>query len=581
MAALRRIPLLLFALLAAGHALAVEVRETFWGFDGHVVPGRMNIVSLRLANTDDAPLEAVATLQQNIRGSGANGVPVVQTIHLGAHSERWVQFVVFVGGGEDFALSWGRTPLDEYRLTPPATGPPARVLLSEAARPLSVSGRLPILPGLLFPNTVAATDALDGIALDYIPQWTDAQSHALLDWVRRGGTVIVLHGADGQFPQFTGPLAALNIASYRTRIGAGAVLRVSSMRAEIGEAIFTRHGFPTPTLQTSTQPIVGDFEQALLQRLAQLTRPAVRWWLINSLTLFYLLLIGPAHFYFSRRFDYRISIGSFVGCVAAFSLAFAFVGRRGYGEAQSVYSLSIARALEPGRYDVTQWISAFATRSGVYALSHRAASNLYAMPSGEAVSGRVANDGNGQLVTDIPLYSSRQFIHRAAMQGEDSSVIVETWDGGPEMLNALALRTGPAFPREPVEIRARYRDRFYLLRQSGDRLTLADPEQAQRFEAFLSPTAIQRSIFNLRPSASSADGATNPDTELRAALPLLYLHALDGRSYFNHFIDRGPQPPDELELYIFAKMPETFRVQGEGFLREVGYVLYVQQVAKP
>ena len=46
-------------------------------------------------------------------------------------------------------------------------------------------------------------------------------------------------------------------------------------------------------------------------------------------------------------------------------------------------------------------------------------------------------------------------------------------------------------------------------------------------------------------------------------------------------IAHPPRPGDRLRLYIFAKAPESFRMQGKGFGRENGCVLYVQDVFKP
>lgn len=572
---------LIFVLLGL-NAEALEVRETRWGFDGRVVPGRMNPVSLLIANPGNNSFDGAVTLRETAGVGGHNGAPYVQPVFLSSRTERWVQFTVFINAGyEDFVAEWGRGARDRFQLLRASTGPPARVLLIDAANPFASGGAMKVFPDALFPTTVAATDGLDGVVLDYAPRWEIARREAFVDWVKLGGKVIVLPGTNGQFPQFTEQLAVLNISAESVRVGAGTVLRVTATRKEAGERLFTERGFPTPELKQATPPIVYNLEQTLFQRLAQLTRPNIPWWLINSLTALYILVVGPLHYYWARRIDYRLSIGAFVGCVGIFGFLFSVVGRRGYDEAQTVHSLSIARAIEAGRYDVTQWISAFATRGEIYPLTHRAAANLYAASSNEAINGQILNGKDGRFIADIPQYSSRQFVHRAVMPGDDTSATVETLESGVEVLNTLTLKVGPGFPRNAFEIRARYRDHFYRMDLRGDQLTLANAERAQPVAAFLPQATVQQAMHSFNNFTVGEGSAARTNGSLRATLPLLYLRAMDGRSYFSQVIERGPQPADQLQLFVFTKSPETFRLQGKGFGGETGYVLYVQEVSNP
>ncbi|MGB8170959.1 MAG: hypothetical protein WCF18_25880, partial [Chthoniobacteraceae bacterium] len=569
-------------LFLAGRGWALEVRETRWGFDGKVVPGRLNLVSVLISNPGQATFDGVITLRETTGVGGGSGAPIVQPIFLSARSERWVQFAAFINAGyENFEIEWGRGSREHHALMSATAGPPARVLLIDASNPFASGGGLKVFPDALFPTAVAATDGLDSVVLDYVPRWEAARREAFGDWVRRGGKVIVLPGANGQFPQFTEQLAALNISGTSAHVGAGTVLRVAAARRDAGERLFAEHGFPMLELKQGSPAVVYNLEQSLFQRLAQLTRPKIRWWLINSLTALYILVVGPAHYRWARRIDYRLSIGAFVGCVGVFGFLFAAVGRRGYDEAQTVHSLSIARAIEPGRHDVTQWISAFATRGDLYRLTHLAPSNLYATVSSEKINGQIINGKDGQFIADIPQYSSRQFVHRAVMPGAETSVTVENLETGVEVLKSLVLKTGPAFPRDTIEIRARYREHFYLMERKGDRLELSANERGQTFAAFLPQAAVQQAMNTFSSFAPGEEMATRTNENLRATLPLLYLRALDGRDFFSQGIDRGPQPADQLQLFIFMKSPESFRLQGEGFGGETGYVLYVQEVWKP
>jgi len=565
----------LIVLLLALQAGALEVRETVWGFDARVMPGRMNLVSVRLANPGRANFDEVLKLRESSGVGGSNGAPYVQPVFLSPGAERWVQFTVFiVSGYEQFALEWERG--GRAQLLQPALGPPARVILSDAGSAFTASSQVRSFSDALFPTTVAAMDGLDALALDYVPRWEAARRTALVDWVRRGGLLLVLPGADGKVPQFTEQLSVLNGAGDSARVGAGRVVRVAVPRRELTEKTFVEAGGPAPEIKQPKAVTIYNLETTIFQRLATLTRPEIRWGLINWLSLLYVVLIGPGQFYLGRKIDYRVSIAAFLGCVAVFAGLFAVVGRRGSGEAQTVHSLSIARALEPGRHDVTQWLSAFVTRGAEYALTHRAPSNLYGTVSTEPINGALANGKDGRYFADIPLFSSRQFTHRAAMAGDDTRVTVERWEEADEKLTALVLKTAAGFPPETVEVRARFRDRFYLLQRNGPDLTLDAREQAEAYETFLPVAKVQ---------AGMNQGGANPtetvEEKLRALLPLLYVRGLDGRGYLQNSIARGPQSAGELQLYVFAPSPENFSLQGEGFVREIGYTLYVQEVFKP
>jgi hypothetical protein len=575
------LPGLIFLLLIV-HASALEIRETLWGFDGRVVPGRMNVISVRVANPGGGTFEGELNLRESGGVGAAGGAPYVQPVYLAPQSERWVQFTIFIGTGyEDFVVSWGRGSRDSYSLIHPALGPPARVILIDAQNPFAGSSRLRALPDTLFPTTAAATDGLDGVVLDYVPRWEPVRREAFMDWLRRGGKVIVLAGTNGAWPTFTEQLAPLNIEGETARIGAGTVVRATGSRREASEKIFVERGFSAPEIKQNSSVAVFSLEQTLFQQLARLTRPKIRWWLINVLTLLYIAVVGPVHYRWGRRIDYRVSLGAFVGCIALFGFLFSVVGRRGYDEAQTVHSLSLARAVGPGRYDVTQWISAFATRGDIYPLTHTAPANLYATVSTEPINGKLLNGRDGHFIADIPLFSSRQFLHRAVMPGDDISVTVEQWEEDGAKLKTLVLRVGPAFPRAIVEARVRFRDQYYELHRDGDRLALSVAGQKQDFADFIPRDKVQMAMGSMPDFEIGEPAAPAADAALLKALPLLYVQAADGQEYFQHPIDHGSQPPDRLELYVFTKSPSSFALQAEGFGHETGYTLYVQEIPKP
>jgi hypothetical protein len=580
-----RLTRLLLASVALCSALllradAAEVRQTLWGFDGRVVPSRINPLSVLLANPGRNSFEGMVTLKQGGGLGGRSGALYVQPVFIGPQSERWVQFYPFVSSPDEFTVEWGRGANDRLTLDPPTFGPPARVLLLEADNPFAASAALKSFPEQLFPATVSATDALDAVALDHPPRWEPARREAFLDWVKRGGTLLVLPGQNGEYPAFTEQLAPLNIGGESARVGAGTVLRAKLPRREVSEQHFAERGFPAPELKTSKEPVAHQSEEAFFQRLARLNQPEVRLWLLNSLAALYLLIIGPVQYRLGRRLDYRLSLAFFAGTVALFGWVFSVVGRRGYDEAQAVNAVSIARALGDSRYDVTQWASAFVTTGNLYTLTHAAPSNLYAAVSHDVIRGEILSGKDGVFRSDIPLFSSREFIHRGVLLGDDTSVTVEQWEETDTAAQKLVLKPGPNFPKNAVRIAAKLRDNFYEMELKEGRLV--SKETGVTFETFLPKDEVRTSLYaHDRISGAPAERLDQLHRILRTTFPMLLARAVEGRDDFTHFITRPPPPADRLQLYIFAESPAGFHLRTPGFTRQMSYTLYVQEVFKP
>lgn len=576
---------IVLVLLGAGRVEALEVQQILWGFDGRVVPGRFNPVSVLVANPGGAAFDGAMTLAPTLGFGGPRGASYVQPTFIGPQSARWVQFEAFIGSGvEEFALVWGRGAREREtfdRQLP--TGPPACVWLVDANDTFARPGAFKAFPDQLFPTTVAATDGLDAVILDYTPRWEPARREAFLDWLRRGGTVHLVQGANGELPVFTDTLAVLNSDGETTRVSAGQVVRHRLSRAELRSETLTARGFPPRELQTPQNPVVHNFEETLYQRLASLTRPKVSWWLLNLLTFFYIALIGPVAWRLAKRMDFRWTIAGFLGVVALFGLAFSIVGRRGYGESQTVHSLSIARSLGGARWDVTQWLSAFATSSGQYTLTHAAPANLYATStSDDAARGQIFNGKDGKFFAEIPLFSSRVFTHRGVMQGDDLGVTVEKWETkseGKELaspaLKTLVVKIGTGFPSEVLDISVRHRNRIYSMSKAGDRYELKDGHGVTIGDLFN-----REKLQPLTYGNYYGDNHGTPAAHLRGTLPLLLARAL-GAGEITPQITERPLPANQLQLLIAAPSPPSFHMQGKGFGHENGMVLYVQDIFQP
>jgi hypothetical protein len=565
------------ALAAPVGGLALEVRETIWGFDGKVVPGRFNPLSVLVENPGNSVFDGQFLLSPTDGAGNRRGADYVQPAYLAPHTARWLQFHVFFGNNVgNHVLIWGRDSTSRYDLTPiPNFGPPACVWLRNTDSIFSRVGAMKAFPAELFPTTLTATDGLDAVVLDHAPNWEPARREAFRQWIERGGTVHLLRTASGQYPQFSDDLAGLNSTVDQLRLGSGRVVWHAIATREMSEQYLAEHGFPARTLQQTKEPTIYDLEPILFRQLASLTRPDVNWAAIHLLALAYIGVIGPLHFHYRRRLDYRVSIAAFLITVALFSTALAIVGRRGYGETQTVHSLAVARALGGGRCDVTQWISAFATDGDLYTLTHTAPANLYATEqSADSGGGRILNGKDGRILLDIPLYSSRAFIHRAVMPGADPEVHVEKWETNASgSLRALRLVPGSGFPKDASQVSARVGDMVCDLAFHDGGWELQHPVPLTLKDYF--------SGEKIRPHSYGQGFGKNEGPDAHCTLmPLLAAQVLNAPEIFQQTVSE-PANRADLQLLVVAPAPASFRLQGRGFDRERGWVLYVQDVFKP
>ena len=562
-------------LLCAGAASGLEIREKRWGFDGRVRVGYFNILSIFVANPDARAFEGQLALENRRGLEKATGAPVVQPIYLAAGTQRWVQFPVFVGqAGSDWHLRWkdGSENIDGAQ-----AGAPARVLLLDPQDPFAKTGGLRVFPDDLFPTTVAATDALAAVALDHLPRWEPARREAFLDWLRRGGTVHLLRGADGQFPAFPEALALLNTHPR--------VIRHEITRAELSEQYLTDHGFPAPELRTNSRTLIYSLEQQLLQILASLTKPKIAWWLIYLLTAAYLIAVGPVHYRWSKKIPWLRSLALFLALVVGFGGAFAFTGRRGAGEKSQIRALAIAHSLGDGRHDVTQWISAFVTRGDTYRLAHAGPANLYATATEfDSVNGTITNGREGHFDVDIPLFSTRPFVHRGVLTSDHTEVSVQECKVNVTgALESLVIAPGAGFPKTVLQAWARYGTLYYNLKLDGTYWIRDGQGMAE--SAFFTEETFTR--FNASGYAGRAYFGSEEQNDNRDTLwmenagKILIARALGTIEGLPNVITAPALPPDQIQLFLYAPLPDSFRVQDPRFHDQQGRVLYLQDLIKP
>ncbi len=559
---------------------ALEVQEVRWGFDGRAVPGRINILSVLLTNSAGEAYEGTVSLHKESRVGQRVGAVLAQPCFVAPFAARWVQFYPHVKqAGEGWVLTLGKR---RQTLAEPKVGAPSVVYITDPENPVEQVAGLRAFPENLFPVTVAATDGLFSVVLDHVPRWGRVRRQAFVDWLRRGGTVHLLRDESGDYPEFAAELSALNSPGPRLRVGAGLVVRHAASAREVNRRFLDEAGFAVPSLKSGSGSTLWDLEQSVLTMLRDLVQPDHNWAFIYGALLVYVILVGPINYLIGRKVrDFRPAVICFIVSVLGLAAVINAVGRRGYGEAAAVHTLSYARPIEGATYDVTQWTNVFVLRGDYYAITHPADHNLYSTCQDyETVNGLLQNGMHGTFLVDVPLYSNRGFVHRARMRGHDLGLRVAEWRGE-DKLEELAVAVGPHFPHAPVEMWARHGNTFYQMRRAGGRIEAAC-RRGVDVETFLDGEELRMGLQYMPLYGRTERGEHVSDSKVFSGMvkPLI-ARGVGGTEAFPHYFVDLPTSRDRVELFIFAESPGGFRLTAEGFGDEVGYVLYHADLFRP
>ncbi|MFP6766054.1 MAG: hypothetical protein VB858_20650, partial [Planctomycetaceae bacterium] len=177
------------------------------------------------------------------------------------------------------------------------------------------------------------------------------------------------------------------------------------------------------------------------------------------------LLICPGGPLLARRLDYRLNLLALVVVVSGWSWLYSMVGARGYGELTSTQELAIARPLPEGRWDIEQWSGVFVTDGDTYPLTHRGETRHYSalVKDFERVDGYASDGKKGQMVVDIPPFTSRTMMHRRVvkMSAPEFTVLSTDWENG--VLQEMSLRTEGEFPTPVHSARLIYEGTIYSI----------------------------------------------------------------------------------------------------------------------
>jgi len=300
-----------------------------------------------------------------------------------------------------------------------------------------------------FPTSITALDALRVVFLDQEPRWTGARRKAFQEWLLKGGKVVVLAQPDGTAPKFANGFEFLNVTQPATHYGIGTIQRLMLSPQQVTKEVIEKQvlgrkltgGDLTQKLKAYAAQIqhrswspmnaVADGDASVpysrdkvLTDLKDLAGTRRHWGLIY-LSVF-------AYVGWQWRIGWRWGLmekrpGQFyawlVGLSLGFSLFFFGFGRAGAGGLDRVRSVTIARRVSDGLFDVEGWSVVGTGLSG--------GEHLYSVP------------GSGQL------YGATESFGQNSMQIRDSKIVI---DLPAFATQRVAFRTRVEMPEIPVRL---------------------------------------------------------------------------------------------------------------------------------
>lgn len=545
---------IVLVLSASWLSAAVDV-QTFWGFDGTVVPDAPNLLSVVVRNDGDRPREGTVVLRAGHRRF-TQSEPWVATVYLAPHSSRRVDFAPWLGDS-DMGWTLEGSLLDrEVEVQAPRRLRPGWVLLVAVDDVGGMRAGLRTFDEDRFPATVSLCDGLGGVVMDHAPRrWTPEQEQALVEWIQAGGVLHLLHGAEGHWPVFGGGLVALAGTAAGQALGRGLIRRHAMQRNDPAlEEVVPRQG--SRDLPEDDHRYGMGIASHLAQAFARQTRPDHPWWLINLLLIIFLAAVGLGPWLAGRRgLDWRWINLAVVLAILVTAWLMSVIGRRGYGEESSLRSLSLAREIAPGVWDATQWGNLFVTASGRHGVAHAGGHGLYAGIGQEPDPLSIITTGRDAAFQPvIPLFSNRPYGVR----------LRRTWDAPFAFQDHVVVWTGEARDAPPVAGTVGY------LVRGGRTIPLsfqAGPD-GRRYAATTAGEDLQAFIKKNHENRYSADRQMSSAAEFhQAMLPQVVAEDLAHRS-------RLGRPQRDCAYVLVPHLPAPLRAATAAPMRQEGAVIY-------
>lgn len=477
----RALLLLLAAALAAPlkaqDEAPLEVLDVRWGFEQRLVPLAFQPVAVRVRNASAERFDGLITLKRRSMMGGAAGGMRAQPVSLAPDQARWVAFHVQVQSVDDlgFRFGWrGASAKGDLTLPRalrrPDAGGDALIELSSPRRLDRPASQLRAFPSALFPPTAAAAQSLAGAVLDHQPRWGVARQRAFIDWIRSGGSLLLVDGSEGPV-RFDGELSPLNQAG-EFALGSGLVRRAPRAAQPLTRAHIER------LIGGAREPqIHGDdgLANEVFLKLQRRLRSETSWGLVVLLALVYLVMIFVGGLLIGRRRHHLVLGAYYLILIALFGLGFGYLGARGNGEQSTFSYVGLVRPIDAQRGSAQLYTNAFTI------LSHDlevglAGHTLVDDTENERSMNSILSEGpGGGLRRRLALFSSQPLVLGGVVEVPSPQVTVVRWEPDPRRSSSpgsLELQIADPDPRLMDRCFISWRSWVWKVRHQGGRIVL-------------------------------------------------------------------------------------------------------------
>lgn len=427
--------LAMLALPTAAHAGELEWR-TFWNFDDRLIREDFNRLVITVHNAGSAPFDDSVIVMSGLE-------QWKQRLYLSPGATQHVTFDIFVTTDSwgAWQLRWGEKDAETHSFEARYGVPTRSAYLTARQSAPGPDG----FPSVLFPDHITRVSSqLHTITLDHAPEWSQEQTATLLDWIARGGTLLVAPDPWGEQPRFDGELAALNESELPRQIGAGSVRRDGSRTLR---ATAARGDASAPAAKSTRRSYaLSELSPSQWTRLFQGRIDWAHPWglIILACCLYAFAVIFGSYWIARHSRGLLLPLGSLCAFIALGTGSIFLLGRSGYNATNSLGEFTYIRPLGETRADVTRIATLFCTDGGTFAPYESAQPQLFAELERllwyrqETEQGGASNG-----VFQLPLFASENFVHRCVEESPRYTPYLDTARAlpTPQQLHDLCAET--------------------------------------------------------------------------------------------------------------------------------------------
>jgi hypothetical protein len=223
---------------------------------------------------------------------------------------------------------------------------------------------------------------------------------------------------------------------------------------------------------------------------------------------------------------------------------------------------------------VRHWVHAFATSGDTYRFTMPGVSQLFAsFDEADSVRGEVIQGREASFSADIPLFSSRPFLHQGVMNGPDLGWEIAEFEVGPKKsgLRKLRLKQKGALAGQWLAVAAQHGDRFYKLSPSMDTWTMVNTGGSLS-------SAFDGADHDYMYYGGYGESPAVSLDRLRKG-PLRLARRVVGGADTNNLPLARPPEEGHIRLFAYADASQAFPLENTDFQAGHSFVLFVQDLA--